>query len=367
MAQLRRRARAFAEMHIAPLSAEADLAARTAPGQHSPAITDMLKAAAREGWLSYFLPSPLGSMKWRRGLYPPVWQSSLVVEEFSRVCGGLLLSAHYLGCIPLLLSGDIGIIRRFLAPVYRSCHKGDPHLVAFAITEPGAGSDAEDGHGARDYRPGVIASRCHGGWILNGRKCFISGGDMARTLTVFAALEGEGMESWTCFYVDAASQGFRVARNEMKMGMRASGASELEFMDVFVPDSHVIGGLRKGWVLNRASLNTSRIPVASMAVGYARAATEQAVTFACRYQLGGKPLIHYQDVQQQLALPAKKSGDSRSSLPISAFHCPDRVFAVPLKTRTVKEILLPSAGRPVLAYPGRNWTSCSIPNSTKIY
>src|SRR5680860_663424 len=103
LADLRRRARAFAETHIAPLSAEADLAALKAPGQSSQAITDMLKIAAREGWLSYFLPSPLGSMKWRRSLYPPVWQSSLVVEEFSWVCGGLmlLLSAHHLGCIPL--------------------------------------------------------------------------------------------------------------------------------------------------------------------------------------------------------------------------------------------------------------------------
>ncbi|WP_222120468.1 acyl-CoA dehydrogenase family protein [Marinobacter maritimus] len=142
LGKLRRRARAFAETHLAPLSAEADLAAHEAPGQSSPAITNLLKVAAREGWLSYFLPGPLGSMSWKRGLYPPVWQSSLVVEEFSRVCGGLmlLLSAHHLGCIPLLLSGDINVIRRFLAPVYRSCHKGDPHLVAFAITEPGAGS-----------------------------------------------------------------------------------------------------------------------------------------------------------------------------------------------------------------------------------
>ncbi|GGE59303.1 acyl-CoA dehydrogenase [Streptosporangium jomthongense] len=314
LAQLRRRARTFAETYLAPLSAEADLAMHTVPGQHPPAITDMLKVAAREGWLSYFLPRPLGSMSWKRSLYPPVWQSSLVVEEFSRVCGGLmlLLSAHHLGCIPLLLSGDIKVIRRFLAPVYRSCHKGDPHLVAFAITEPGAGSDAEDGHGARDYKPGVVASRCQGGWKLNGRKCFISGGDMARTLTVFAALEGEGMESWTCFYVDAASPGFRVARNEMKMGMRASGAADLEFTEVFVPDSHVIGGLRKGWVLNRASLNTSRIPVASMAVGFARAATEQATTFACRYQLGGKALIHYQDVQQHIATMVAETRAIRS-------------------------------------------------------
>jgi len=314
MAQLRRQARTFAETHIAPLSNEADLATHKAPGQPSPAIIDLLKVAGREGWLSYFLPKPLGTMSWNRAPYPPAWQSSLVVEEFSRVCGGLmlLLSAHHLGCIPLLLSGDINAIRRFLAPVYRSCHKGDPHLVAFAITEPGAGSDAEDGHGARDYKPGVVASRCSGGWNLNGRKCFISGGDLARTLTVFAALEGEGMDSWTCFYVDAKAQGFRVARNEMKMGMRASSAAELEFTNVFVPDSHVIGGLRKGWVLNRACLNTSRIPVASMAVGFARAATEQAVTFACHYQLGGKSLIHYQDVQQHIATMVAETRAIRS-------------------------------------------------------
>lgn len=314
LARLRRRARHFAETHIAPLAAEADLAEHPAPGQCPPAVQTMLEAAAKEGWLSYFLPRPVGSMAWRNLRFPPIWQSSLVVEEFARACGGLmlLLSAHHLGCIPLMLCGDIRAIRRFLAPVYRSCHKGDPHLVAFAITEPGAGSDVEDGHGATQYRPGVVASRCDGGWKLNGRKCFISGGDMARTLTVFAALEGEGMESWTCFYVDASSPGFEVARTELKMGMRASGAAELAFTDVFVPDSHVVGGLRQGWILNRASLNTSRIPVASMAVGFARAATEEALAFACRYQLGGKTLIQYQDVQQQLATMTAETRAIRS-------------------------------------------------------
>src|SRR5690554_8011790 len=85
------------------------------------------------------------------------------------------------------------------------------------------------------------------------------------------------------------------------MGMRASGAAELEFNNVFVPDQNVVGGLRKGWALNRATLNASRIPVAAMGVGFARAATEKAIAFARDYQLGGKALIHYQDVQQTLA------------------------------------------------------------------
>jgi len=128
------------------------------------------------------------------------------------------------------------------------------------------------------------------------------------------------MDSWTCFHVDAASEGFAVARTDKKMGMRASGAAELEFSDVFVADDHVIGGLRNGWALNRATLNSSRIPVASMAVGFARAATEQAVSFAGQYQLGGKPLIQYQDVQQQLATLVAETRAIRSLVWQEARH-----------------------------------------------
>src|SRR5690606_21101475 len=130
-------------------------------------------------------------------------------------------SAHHLGCMPVLMSGQPSLVLRHLGPVYRACKNGDPHLVAFAITEPGAGSDAEDGHGAERSRPGLVATPTEGGYLLNGRKCFISGGDLARSATVFAALAGEGMESWTCFYVTADTPGFEVARTELKMGMRA--------------------------------------------------------------------------------------------------------------------------------------------------
>lgn len=322
LATLRRRARRFAEQQMAPLAVIEDQMPHDLHSGPSPVVQQLLRNAGRDGWLSYFLPRPFGSMDWRGVRYPMIWQAALVVEEFSRVCGGLmlLLSAHHLGCMPLLLSGDLTAMRRFLLPVYRSCQRGNPHLMAFAITEPGAGSDAEDGHGAASYRPGVIAKRSDGGWLLNGRKCFISGGDVARSLTVFAALEGEGMDSWTCFHVDAASEGFTVARTEKKMGMRASGAAELEFNDVFVSDDHIIGGLRNGWTLNRATLNSSRIPVASMAVGFARAATEEAVSFACQYQLGGKPLIQYQDVQQHLATLVAETRAIRSLVWQEARH-----------------------------------------------
>ena len=247
-------------------------------------------------------------------MYAPIWQSCLIVEEFSRACGGLmlLLSAHHLGCMPLLVSGNMSAILGHLASVYRSCERGEPQLVAYAITEPAGGSDVEEGHGAETYRPGVVAPPTEGGYKLNGRKCFISGGDLAKTAIVFASLQGEGMESWTCFYVDCDAPGYNVARTELKMGMRASGAAEIELTDVFVPSDRVIGGLRNGWALNRATLNASRIPVASMGVGFARAATETAIEFARSYKVGGKALIHYQDVQLHLATMVAETRAIRS-------------------------------------------------------
>jgi alkylation response protein AidB-like acyl-CoA dehydrogenase len=331
LAKLRRKACAFAQDVLAPTSSELDLAPHLPPGEYHPKAREVMELAGRQGWLSYFLPAPIGSMSLRAGIYPPIWQCSLVVEEFSRACGGLmlLLSAHHLGTMPLMLSGSVGTILKFLRPVYQSCLRGDPHLVAFAITEPGAGSDAEEGHGAAVYRPGVVATPVDGGYLLSGRKVYISGGDLAKSMTVFAALAGEGMESWTCFYVDCPSPGFSVARTEQKMGMRASGAAEIEFNDVFVPHDRVIGGLRQGWALNRATLNTSRIPVASMGVGFAAAATQIAAEFACTYMLGGKRLIDYQDVQLHLATMLAETRAMRSLVWQEARHAwqPRQLFA----------------------------------------
>lgn len=303
LAALRRRVRTFAERELAPLADEIDLLPHW-PSGHLPApLQTLLSRAGRAGLLSNVAPRPLGSAPLAEMRFPTAWRFAIQVEELARVCGGLmlLLSAHHLGAAPLVLAGDLAAVRRFYQPMVRDNQAGIPHLCAYAITEPAAGSDAEDGHGAALAKPGVVARRVAGGWQLRGRKCFISGGDVARTIAVFAALEGEGFESWTCFVVHPDMLGFEVTRTELKMGMRASGAAELAFNDVFVPDSHVVGGLRQGWALNRATLNLSRLPVSAMAVGFARAATERALAFACDTRIGGRPLLDCQEVQLQIA------------------------------------------------------------------
>lgn len=303
LADYRRRVRAFAEQHLAPRALAADVEPHPRAGEQSPGNEALLTEAARAGFLSDLLPRPIGSMSPRLLAYPLFLPQALKTEELAAVDGGLmlLLGASDLGVAPLVLSGDLGLMRRVLFPAFRESQAGHPHVFAFAITEPGAGSDAEDGHGAASLRPGVIARRAPGGYRISGRKCYISGGDIAGTVVVFAALEGEGMESWTAFLVRRGAPGFRVERTELKMGMRASAAAELAFDDVFVADHDVVGGLRDGWALSRATLNMSRIPVAGMGVGFARAATEIAAAFACRFQLGGRPLIDYQDVQLAIA------------------------------------------------------------------
>jgi butyryl-CoA dehydrogenase len=318
--KLRQRARRFADDVLAPLALQIDARPHWPVGEQPPELQTLLAQAGRAGWLSDLLPWPLGSVPPLRARHSLQWAASIKVEEFSRACGGmmLLLSAHSLGVAPVLLSGSPVALTRFVLPALRQNLRGEPHLFAFAITEPGAGSDAEDGHGAAVAKPGLVARRAPGGWVLNGRKCFISGGDVARSFTVFAALEvdgkSEGYESWTCFLVQRGMPGFRPVRTELKMGMRASGAAELEFADVFVPDSHVLGGVRGGWSLNRQTLNLSRLPVASMAVGFAQAACDIAADFACRTQVGGKALIHQQDVQLALAQMLTETSGLRGQL-----------------------------------------------------
>lgn len=299
----RQRFKHFAQTQLRPLAQRLDQALHAPAGEMLPQAQELLARAGRAGLLSEVLPRPWGSAHWAEYRHALAWKYCLMTEEYAAVDGGLmlLLGANYLGLMPILIGGNLRQIRRVVLPAFKANQNGNPQIFAFAITEPGAGSDVEEGHGAQSYRPRVIAQRRAGGWCLSGRKVFISGGDIAEYVVVFAALENEGMESWTAFLVRRGSPGFRVARTELKMGMRASGAAELEFEQVSVADDDVIGELRGGWTLNRATLNLSRFPVAAMGIGFARGACEAALSYCCQKKLGGRRLIDYQEVQLQLA------------------------------------------------------------------
>ncbi|HEX5374255.1 MAG TPA: acyl-CoA dehydrogenase family protein [Aquabacterium sp.] len=316
LGHLRRRVRHFAQTHMAPHVRLLDETEHPAPGTLHPVARQLLIEAGREGLMANTVPAPMGSASLWDLRFSPAYRMAIQVEEMAAVCAGqmLLLSAHHLGLAPVLLSGDVKAMWRFIRPMHLDFQQGRPHLFAYAITEPTAGSDVEDGHGAMTNRPRVVAKAVPGGFRISGQKCYISGGDVARKVAVFAALEGEGFESWTCFMVDASNPGMHARRTELKMGMRASSAAELTLDDAFVPDADVIGGLRKGWALNRATLNASRYPVAAMAVGIARRACELALVHAMDTRLGGRHLLSYQEVQLQLAQMVAETRAIRSLL-----------------------------------------------------
>lgn len=245
---------------------------------------EIVRKGAQAGFLTRMIPSLAGGEGHVLDLFTG---GSLLflpfVEELASVSPGLavLFGAHYLGIMPIVLSMDIPLARRLLKPVCAAARTDRPKLCAFAITEPGAGSDVEDAEGSRTARLVTFAEKVPGGYVLNGRKQFISNGSLAWLITVFASLgKGKGIGSWTCFAVTSDMKGFSVGRVEDKMGQRASPTAELVFEDVFVQEKNRVGRENDGWRLNALTLDMSRGPVGAMALGAARTSLRETIAHA---------------------------------------------------------------------------------------
>ncbi|MBI2060950.1 MAG: acyl-CoA dehydrogenase family protein [Nitrospirae bacterium] len=245
---------------------------------------ELIRKAGHAGWLTMLVPKRYGgdlSMIdfFRFGLL----KAAVFTEEIAAVCPGVcvLFGAHTLGLLPLFISFDPRILKKFLRLVAERSRTERPALFAFAITEPSAGSDVEDTEGSRKAKLSTFARRENGGYVLNGCKCFISGGNLATHVTVFAALDKEkGISSWTAFVVPTDSKGFSIGRVEHKMGQRASPAAELILEDVHIPEDHRVGAEGEGWRLNHQTLDLSRPAVGAIALGSARFAFEKAMAIA---------------------------------------------------------------------------------------
>ena len=294
----RKKARMFAEQNIKPFAQQADIEPDSFDHK------EIFQKAAKKGFLTMLFPKPIGSAPWNLFSKSASYLSSIVAEEFAAVDGGLALKlmAPNLGIAPIALSGDIySVFRHFLPYYIGSNWFGKTKTMSFAITEPGAGSDVEDNEGAATAKLTTIAKKVENGYIINGTKIFISNGSISDATTVFAKLEGEGIESWTCFLVENWREGFTVGRHELKLGQRASDASELVFVDVFVPNKNIIGKVRGGWPLNKNVLNFSRPVVAAMALGQARGAFNNVLKYTKEKYIGNKRMIEFQEVQLELA------------------------------------------------------------------
>ena len=291
--EARARAHRFAEVHVRPRALEIDRRAAEDPRYFD---WDLVRAGGEHGMLSFLIPGAAG------GAGGLAAHAAVVLEELCAACPGIanIFGAHALGISPLLVEGPAhwdGV----LAELVRSERSDSPLLMAFAITEPDAGTDVEDPELLGRARLTSRVRRVAGGYRLSGTKRFISNGSVARWITVMMPTDPRrAAETWTCFLVDARSEGFAVSRVEHKMGQRACPAAELTFDEVFVPDELVVGRAGDGAPSTMMVLACSRPPVGAIATGIARGAYERVLAWL-EQEPEAEGLLEREHVQLALA------------------------------------------------------------------
>jgi butyryl-CoA dehydrogenase len=215
---------------------------------------------------------------------------SLALAEIARgsmSLAGAAAMQSLMGTKFLHMLGNADIVERLFKPALMGEKVG-----AICMTEPNAGSDLDG--------IATTAKRVDGGWLLNGRKTWITSAPVADFFTVFAKAGEE--RKLTIFLVEKDFKGFAVGREIHKMGVWALPTSEVGFDDCFVPDSHLLSKeIGDGEAHLRKTLAEIRIITGAMALGVARAALGAAVTYAAERKQFGKPINRYQAIQFKLA------------------------------------------------------------------
>ncbi|MBC7228528.1 MAG: acyl-CoA dehydrogenase family protein [Thermoflexales bacterium] len=276
---LRRMIREFAETEIAPVAAELD--------REHKVPRDIMRKLGEIGLLGVCFPQEYGGMGAGETGY------CILMEELGRVCANTAVNvgAHIgIGAMCIHLDGTPEQKRKYLTPLARG-----EKIAAFGLTESNAGSDAANVR-TRAVREGDS-------WILDGGKVFITNGGYADIITVLAvtdpALGARG--GITAFIVETDSPGFKVAREEDKMGIRGSSTAELVFEELRVPHENVLGKVGEGFVTFMKSLDMGRLTLGAACLGGAQKVLEQAVYWAKTRVQFGEALAHKQAVQWMIA------------------------------------------------------------------
>jgi alkylation response protein AidB-like acyl-CoA dehydrogenase len=167
-------------------------------------------------------------------------------------------------------------------------------LGAFALSEPGSGSDA--------FALATRAERVTGGWELTGRKFWITNGAEAGVFIVFATVDpSKAYKGITAFVVEREFRGFSVGKKENKLGIRASSTTELILEQCQVPEANVLGPIGQGYKIAIETLNEGRIGIGAQMIGVAAGALAAATTYVKERHQFGKAIAEFQGVQFQLA------------------------------------------------------------------
>ena len=246
---------------------------------------ELFRKAFDLGLMTGFIPENLGG----QGL--TMLDTCILEEEISWGCSGVSTSmnGNALALGPILLAGTAEQKRAFVQPFAEEFR-----FASFCLTEPGAGSDAGG--------IATTARRDGDGYLLNGRKCFITNGVHASQYTVFASTDrSRGHRGLSAFVVPRETPGVSPGKKEDKMGQRASETSDVLFEEVRVPGANRLGAEGEGFKIAMRTIDYARAAVAAMAVGVARAAYEHAAEYGRQRVQFGQPIAMNQAIYFLLA------------------------------------------------------------------
>jgi alkylation response protein AidB-like acyl-CoA dehydrogenase len=216
----------------------------------------------------------------------------LAIEELSAVDGsiGLTVAAHNsLGTNHIVLAGNEDQKKKYLPRLATG-----EWLAAWALTEPGSGSDAGSAR--------TTAVKNGDRYVLNGSKTFITNGHYADVAVVIAVTDkAKGTHGLSAFVVEKGTPGFRPGKKENKLGLRASDTSELIFENCEIPVENLVGAEGKGFIDAMRVLDGGRISIAALSLGIGRGALDAALKYVKERRQFGKAIAEFQGIQWKLA------------------------------------------------------------------
>jgi alkylation response protein AidB-like acyl-CoA dehydrogenase len=276
--QLRKEIRDFAAREIAPNVMRWDEA--------SEFPQEVVRKLGEMGLMGVIFPVELG------GAGLGYVDYALAVEELSAVDGsiGIIVASHNSLCSNhIFLAGNEAQKSKYI-PLLAS----GQWLGAWALTEPGSGSDAGSAR--------TTAVRKSDRWVLNGNKTFITNGHYADISVIIAVTDkSQGTRGLSAFVVEKGTPGFRPGKKENKLGLRASDTSELIFEDCEIPAENLLGNEGHGFIDSMRILDGGRISIAALSLGIGRGAYDAARGYAKQRHQFGKAISEFQGIQWKLA------------------------------------------------------------------